>query len=385
MRDLRWRALLGLGVPAWAVDALAAGVAASLLVGAYAAGSFRAEADDVAATALLVLGGLAPRRVVPPIALVLVAWGVLATNGRFTAVDLGAFAIATYSMADSTLPRPFSLAAVTAVAGVVSLWFVGQGSSYAIVLTYVFALPPWIAGSLMRERSDQRDRELAAQRAAQEQRLHDAVADERRRLARDLHDTVTHHVGVMVVQAGGARQMLDRSPDRARRALVAVEDSGREALAELRQILGFLAEPSDPALYDATDLGFERITRMVDRVRAAGVQVEMRAEGVDGEIPERTWAIAYPLVQEALSNSMKHAGGAPAAIQIRRQSDVLDVEIITKADGLEPVDASTAPDGRGLVGLRSRVEESGGELDAGRRSDGSWAVRARIPIAKDPA
>jgi signal transduction histidine kinase len=221
---------------------------------------------------------------------------------------------------------------------------------------------------------------------------------ERTRIASELHDVVTHNVSVMVVQAGAARQVLTGSPDEARAALLAVESSGRAALTELRHLLGLFSPADDPedgqaALRPQPGLG--NVRSLVDRVAAAGLPVELQVSGTPQALPPGLDLTAFRVVQEALTNVLKHAGKPRTAVMVEYQADGLVIQVTDDGPPFPAVVRALDEDEagmvsgarRGLLGLRERVTLYRGELDAGRRPDGGWLVRATIPVvpAVDPA
>ena len=252
------------------------------------------------------------------------------------------------------------------------------------VSDYVFpsalTLCSWLAGRAVRHRSRLAEalHELAV-RAEEDREAHRqaAVADERRRLAREMHDIVAHSISVMVVQAGGARRILDRDPARAAEAAARIEQTGREALTEMRRLLGVL-RPADQRGELEPQPGLDGLDALVERARAAGLPVEVHVVGERRELPGGVDLAAYRVVQEALTNCLRHAGAAPTAVTVRYGDEALELEI---ADG-GPGAASTSGDGRGhgLVGMRERVRVHGGELEAGPRPGGGFTVRARLPV-----
>jgi signal transduction histidine kinase len=224
-----------------------------------------------------------------------------------------------------------------------------------------------------------------------------ALATERARIASELHDVVTHNVSVMIVQAGAARQVLTNSPGAARDALLAVESSGRAAMAELRYLLGLLspaAGAGDLAREGGPDTdqlqpqpGLRQLSALVDRVRAAGLEVELRA-AVPSDLPPGLDLAAYRVIQEALTNVLKHAGTTQAAVSVDWQRGCLAV-CVTDAGPRTPVaagpDAAVPGTGRGLLGMRERVAVYGGELTAGPVPGGGWRVQASLPLDAVPA
>jgi signal transduction histidine kinase len=213
----------------------------------------------------------------------------------------------------------------------------------------------------------QREREAATQLA---------LDQERARLARELHDVVGHNVSVMIIQAGAARKMLDLDPIQAREALLAVEASGRAAMTELRQVIGLLMVDSDGA--DLTPQpGLNQLPELASRVRDTGVQVTLTLDGTFESLPAGIELAAYRVVQEALTNAVKHATGAAVDIKISGTPDELRVEVTDTGGASAAVGSGS---GRGLTGLRDRLAAYGGTLTAGRRPTGGFRVVAVTPL-----
>jgi signal transduction histidine kinase len=243
----------------------------------------------------------------------------------------------------------------------------------------------WLAGSAVRDRrahaEAQRARaEAMEERAARMERERElaarmAIVEERGRIARELHDVVAHSVSVMVVQSGAARRLLERRPARAAEALQSVESSGREALTELRRLLGLLTEAVEADLSPQPGLG--QLDALVERVGAAGLRVEVRTEGAPRPLPAGLDLTAYRVVQEALTNVLKHASGAPTRVVVRYLDEVLELEVLDEGGRAVP---GADGGGRGLAGMRERVAMYGGRLEAEPRSGGGFAVRARLPL-----
>jgi signal transduction histidine kinase len=268
---------------------------------------------------------------------------------------------------------PVASAAVLAVASELSgppTWFLQVPAALAEM---TIGVGLWLVGNTIRgleERAGRLERE-------QEFATRVAVADERARLARELHDVVAHSVSVMVVQAGAARRLLGRQPERAGEALLSVESNGREALTELRRMLGVLTEDgSAPELAPQPGLG--QLDALVERVGAAGLPVEVRIQGSPRALPPGLDLTAYRIVQEALTNALKYAKGARTEVVVEFGDGELKLEVLN-AGAVAPL-PSGAGAGRGLTGMRERVSVYGGELETGGRPEGGFAVRARLPL-----
>jgi signal transduction histidine kinase len=195
------------------------------------------------------------------------------------------------------------------------------------------------------------------------------------RIARELHDVVAHSVSVMVVQAGAARSVLDRDPEASVRALGAVEATGRGALTELRRLLGIL-RPDGADADHSPQPSLDRLGALIARSRDAGLDVELRVEGRAGALAPGVDLTAFRLVQEGLTNALKHGGRGRAWVVLRWSADVLEVEVANRIAG--PAAHGLASGGQGLVGMRERVALCGGELRAGPIGRG-FVVRARLP------
>jgi signal transduction histidine kinase len=203
------------------------------------------------------------------------------------------------------------------------------------------------------------------------------VAEERLRIARDVHDIVSHSIATINVQAGVALHVIDERPEQARAALTAIKAASRDALRDLRGILGLLRD-ADAAEPRAPTAGLAELPELVDRIRRTGVDVSLRREEDGGPLPAAVDLAAYRVVQEALTNVVRHAPGAVARIRVRRAGGELLVEV--EDDGGAPVAEGRPGAGHGLLGMRERVRAVGGTLDAGPRAERGFAVRARLPL-----
>jgi signal transduction histidine kinase len=254
-----------------------------------------------------------------------------------------------------------------------------NGGPSDFVPVSLIATVAWLTGLAFRERN-LRTTELE-ERAARLEREREsearaAVAEERARLAREMHDVVAHSLSVMVVQAEAAEAMLDGDPQRARRPLEAVQETGRSALTELRRMLGVLREMADEGPALAPQPGLAGIDALVSSVRAAGLPVEVRVEGEPRPLPPGIDLSAYRIVQEGLTNALKHAGPARAQVVVTYGERELQLQVSDDGRGHDP----SANGGHGLMGMRERVALFGGELDAGPRPQGGFALTARLPV-----
>ncbi|WP_442789136.1 sensor histidine kinase [Kitasatospora sp. NBC_01302] len=297
--------------------------------------------------------------------------------------------VAAYSAAAHGPHRTATLASLPVAAGVLVYLFDGaqlpqfpHAVIALLVLVPVFAVAYEIR--MWRRRVDEGHRRLSALEAEQVAALQRAVEHERARIARELHDVVTHNVSVMVIQTGAARKIMDTSPERAREALLAVETGGRAAMAELRQVMGLLTMDSDGAADPAAHAelapqpGLGRLEALVTGVRQAGMPVELTVLGPRRAVPPGVELAAYRVVQEALTNTVKHASGAAAEVVVEYGADRLRVEVCDT--GGRPGPSAAGGNGRGLLGLRERLAVYGGTLTSGPRVSGGYRVRALIPL-----
>jgi signal transduction histidine kinase len=240
---------------------------------------------------------------------------------------------------------------------------------FGVVWTIAFTL-----GRKFEEAAEAKERAARAERE-REERAGLAVAEERARIARELHDVVGHSVSVMTVQAAGVRRLLRPEQEREREALLIVEQTGREALAEMRRLVGVLRRPEEaPAL--APQPSLEHLDKLVEQAREAGLPVELHVEGDPVQLPAGVDLTAYRLVQEGLTNAIKHAGAQRAEVLVRYRDGHVELTVSDDGQGA----GSGEGGGHGLVGMRERVSVYGGELEAGPRPEGGYRVHARLPI-----
>jgi signal transduction histidine kinase len=217
----------------------------------------------------------------------------------------------------------------------------------------------------------EREREEQAERAA---------IEERTRIARELHDVIAHNVSVMVVQASAGEEVFDTDPGKARESLSAVASTGRAALAELRRLLGVIRAEGDAergAAYTPQP-GIEYLDDLVRQMRETGLAVELSVLGDPRELPEGVGLCAYRIVQEALTNTLKHADASHAEVSVRYVADALELRVVDDGRAAVAVNGDTA--GHGLIGMRERVALFGGEMSAGPRPERGFEVSARLPL-----
>jgi signal transduction histidine kinase len=352
--------------------------------------------------AMLTTAPLALRRIRPLTAFwLIVIAAAISPHYAANVVTLAAIVLAAYSALAHSKFRGAAIMSMPASGWLDAIYLHNhQASSLPDAGTMLLILLPVLVAAITvsqwRRRAAESKGRLLRLQAEHEAATEAAVQQERARIATELHDVVTHNVSVMIVQAGAARQVLGQSPDQARAALLAVESSGRAAMAELRHLLGLLSLP-DQAGESARDQngaaaelrpqpGLARLEALVDRVRAAGLPVELDVSGLPHDLPPGVEVAAYRIVQEALTNVIKHAGKPRTSVRVGCQAGALVIEVADAGRSMTvvgPVGASLPGSGRGLLGMRERAALYGGDLQAGPRRGGGWLVTARLPLGLD--
>jgi signal transduction histidine kinase len=255
----------------------------------------------------------------------------------------------------------------------------------SVIQTELAVLAAWTLGTWARERQAYigvvEERATLAEQSREEEARR-AVRDERERIAREMHDIVTHHVSVIAIQAGAAERALERRPEDARQAVTAIGTTARQALGDMRTMLGVLG-PS-PAVADGEAApepmpGLDRLGELLESVRAAGLPVELSVRGERRRLDPGVELSAYRIIQEALTNTLKHAHGARSTVAVEYGPTDLELRV-EDAGGSGAGDLADAGQGRGLIGMRERAAMFGGELEAGPSPTG-FRVRARLPLA----
>jgi signal transduction histidine kinase len=348
------------------------------------------------------------RRPVPVLAMVVLATLLAALTGPTSGVGLGVL-IAVYSVAVHADRRQSQAAlalTMVAVGVVVALVLVSSDTGLppaifpvGLLIVWVIVGAVWLLGDLVRSRGEAveelrlRNAELEAER---EENARLAVAGERARIARELHDAVAHSLSVMVVQAGAARRALETAEpadggtggvagsaaasERARGALAAIEATGRDTLTEMRRVVGALRTTGDEPYEPQPSL--DELDRLLTTVREAGLPVELVVEGEARPVPRGVDLSAYRVVQESLTNTLKHAHAESARVRLHYGSDALDVEVTDDGRGAAAQLLEAPHRGYGLAGMRERVAMVGGEMVAQPGQSGGFVVRARLPLGR---
>jgi len=382
---------------AWLFDSglalVAAGMSTALFVfdnGPVGSGLPRGTLALAYALALLHTLPLAARRRFPgPVLALGVASGLAVAALGVPPIVLGlAILVAVYSVA-AYGDRRVSLAGLAAAElGSAAVQLTpGRFQTPTVVSNGLIIGAAWLLGHFVGRRRAyaarlERTAELERTRAEQARR---AVTEERLRLARELHDVVAHSISVIAVQSGVGAHVASTQPEEAAKALAAIEATSRAALTELRRLLGVLRQEGEPQGALAPVPGLADLDRLLAEVAKAGLAVRLQVEGTPSTLPAGVDLSAYRIVQEALTNVVKHAGPARAQVTIcYRDHDVM-VEVTDDGRGVAaPTGDGQAGVGHGLIGMRERVAVFGGDLEAGPRPAGGFRVAARLPLADQP-
>ncbi len=369
--------------------ALGCTVAAVTLHRAHVDGVVANRTSDLLSTLLTVLAvaPIAVRRARPLIVLCACAAGLLGLMaGEYVvAVAPVGVLIAFYSVAAWGTSR----AALRAV-GVVAVTLAATAalrpvdlSLEGIVVNGVLLVVGWVLGSGVRERRALHEAQVGAalrELDLERERADRATAEERLRISRELHDVLGHAMSVMVVQAGAARHLLGTRPDLAADALTRITDTGRDSLEQIRRLLTDVREDDGPGHRPDEMPGLAALPALAARMTAAGLPVRLSCD-VNDDLPAGVALAVYRIVQEALTNTLRHAGPATATVTVTRVGTDVRVDVTDDGHGTQPHSEA----GRGLAGMRERVAVYGGDLATGPGSDGGHRVSARIPLQESPA
>jgi signal transduction histidine kinase len=319
------------------------------------------------------------RRLYPITVFLVIVAAIIALQSDYVPPIAFATAVfAAYSAMVHSRYRNLAIGVVLVVTLAVTATFADTLPPFPGRFTALFAIvPASVAGLGIRElRLRLRDSAARLRRATEEHEAatRRAIEAERARIASELHDVVTHNVSVMVVQAGAARTVLSSSPEEAEQALLAVEASGRTAMADLRNLLGLLSPSGDGAVLRPQP-GLGELDTLIGRVSAAGLPVQLHVSGTPRPLRPGADLAAYRVIQEALTNVMRHAGQATTSVNVEWGDELI---IAVRDNGNGCGTGGGAP-GRGLLGLRERLSLYGGQLDAGPQPSGGWQVRAVMP------
>jgi signal transduction histidine kinase len=353
------------------------------------------RSDDVLGTVLVLLQTLplAVRRTAPLGVLVTISAAVVIHSALgYQIVQAGTFGslVAVFSAASLTDNRGGLVAAVVSAAAVAAFFATnratwGLPNAASTGATWAVA---WLAGTFVRIRGEQV--EEAGARAAKlerenEARAREAVADERARIARELHDIVGHALNVVVIQAAGARRVFAARPESARAALTSIESAGREALVDMERMLGVLSGTGADDGAPGPRPGLAQLAGLAEHVSEAGLPVDVIVEGERLEIPTSVDLSAFRIVQESLTNCLKHSGATRATVTVRYRPQDLEVEVIDDGRGSRESRGRVNGGGRGHLGMRERVALFGGDISIGPVTPaGGYSVRARLPFKSTP-
>jgi len=366
--------------------AIAAGLTVLSLVALFAGAPDLGPEGAVNVTLLLLQSvPLAVRRLLPiPVfvivfAAIIVQLVILPAGGELRSG--GGPLVALYTIGER-LERRIAVPLMVVALVIIGVLFVGRtpmpDGLQPLIQTQLFFAAAWFIGDSVRirrlyTRNLERTAELLGRE--REERARRAVAEERERIAREMHDAVTHHVSVIVIQAGGALRALDRRPAEVRGALEAIDHTARQALTDMRRMLGILGEADSQEPMP----GLDRLGDLLEQVRSAGLTVELAIEGQRRRLDPGLELSAYRIIQEGLTNSLKHAAGGRARVTVRYDPGSLAITVDDQRGSGDRAPIEPEHDGRGLVGMRERVAMFGGTFDAAATGHG-FRVRARLPL-----
>jgi signal transduction histidine kinase len=292
-----------------------------------------------------------------------------------------ALLIATYTLAAVRTQRESLLALLLVLAASTVAIAVVEGPALVLESTVSLGMA-WALGALQNARrryANEARRRLELLEREREVEAQLAVTHERARIARELHDVVAHGVSVMVMQAAGARESLSSDHARADAAMAEVERTGRQSLAELRQLLGLLHREGEPA-DRAPQPGLDRLDELLEGFRRAQLPVDVVIQGERRKLPTGVDVSAFRIIQEALTNVIKHAGLVPVTLTLRFEEDGVGVQIVNRSNGRAP-QTQHGSVGRGLIGMRERVMLLGGTFAAGPQPGGEFRIDCHLPVA----
>jgi signal transduction histidine kinase len=371
----------------WLTDALIAAVVTAVEVGGSAAGTHHLHhhALGVAGYLLLAAGGvsLIARRRYPAGVLAVTLGSALAAAALGDAGVVWLALIVAFFTAVQARRRAAAIASLV-IGYLVSVWppwQVGTSGhpSVAFALTLLIGLLVLLSAAELIRSGNQRAQAL---RRTREEELRRRASEDRMRMARDLHDVVAHNISVINVQANTALHLMDRQPQRAREALTTINEVSRQALTELRSVLGVLRDAGQDAPR-APAPSLDRVDELAATMRAAGLAVRVERYGSRIPLPGGADLAAYRIVQEALTNTARHSGGSAATVRITYREDGVDVEVDDDGGPDSPASRSRPGGGHGIAGMTERAQAFGGSLQAGPRSGGGFRVQAQLPAEPD--
>jgi len=361
-------------------------------------GYVRADARDVVVVTIIMIALALRQRAPFTVLMIIMVGNVLIVGWSFspTVAEIIAYLIAIYTVAAHRALAVSTAGGALAIAGYTCMATIAPDAQDNTVVGYTINVALiggvwWLGRSMRLRRAYEAELEHRAARLeqARDTDARAARVEERSRIARELHDVVAHHVSVMTVQAGAARRIIDKSPDTAREAMETIEETGRTALSEMRRIVGVLRTERDerdagPPAELAPQPGIHDVGLLIDSVRETGLSVQLWVEGEPHPLPPGVNLAAYRLIQEALTNTLKHAGPqARAWVRIHYGVHELSVQIEDNGRGVAAGladDPGAGPAGHGMVGMHERVALYGGRLRIGPRIGGGFEVRAVFPL-----